>query len=317
MKRKLTLIITLWLLGITGHSQQPANRKMVLPSTTDAAIDTFDLPHGVYFNNSAKSKNKLVVFIPGTNGNGNGAKRFSQVAADEGFHALVLSYPSSIPATSCRTENDDNCFENFRREIIEGKDLSNLIQVNQANSIENRLQKLLSYLNKNFVNEKWGQFLTETGDINWEKLILAGQSQGGGHAPLIAKYHKVSRVIMFGGPKDYDKNNNKPAKWYSEGATPLKNYFTFNHKQDLQGCTFPQQLEILEMLGLNKFGDPVDIDKTKPPFNNSRILITDYPGSTVTSLVAHTSVMGDSRTPLDKDGIPLFKPVWIYMLMAE
>lgn len=317
MNKTLVIIAICWLLVLNGWGQNLPNFKTVLPSLTDSEINTFDTSHGVYFNPHIKSQNKLVVFIPGTGGAGMGAKLFSQVAANEGFHAVVLSYPSAVAATICHSQNDKNCFENFRREIIEGKDLSSLIEVNKANSIENRLQKLLLYLKKNFAKENWGHFLDEKDEINWEKLILSGQSQGGGHAPLMAKFHKVSRVIMFSAPKDYDRRNQKPAKWYGEGKTPLKNYFAFNHKQDLQGCDFMQQLEILKTLGLYKFGEPVDVNNAPFPYNSTRILITDYPGTPVTSIEAHTSLMGDARTPLDKEGIPLFKPVWIYMLTAE
>ncbi|MEK7725285.1 MAG: hypothetical protein AAB336_13105, partial [Acidobacteriota bacterium] len=303
--------------SLSVFGQEIPNFKRVLPSATDSEINTFDTVHGVYFNSKAPTKNKLVVFIPGTNGNGMGAKRFSSAAAEEGFHVVSLSYPTSIAATICHSQMDENCFENFRREIIEGKDLSNLIEVNRANSIENRLHKLLLFLKKNNENEGWGKFLTETGEINWESLILSGQSQGGGHAPLMAKFHRVSRVIMVSSPKDWDRKNNKPAKWYGEGATSLKNYFAFNHKQDKQGCDYPQQLEILKTLGLNQFGEPADIDNVTFPYNNSRILITNHPGTVLSSIEAHTSIMGDGRTPLDKDGVPLFKPVWVYMLTAK
>lgn len=317
MKSKLifVLILSVFVLNIFGQSIQ--NFKTILPSATDAEINTFDTPHGVYFNPSVKSKNKLLVFLPGTNGTGLGGKLLSQVAANEGFHVVSLSYPTSIAATICHSQTDENCFEKFRREIIEGKDLSSLIEVNRTNSIENRLQKLLVYLKKNFEKENWGQYLTDKEEINWEKLILSGQSQGGGHAPLMAKFHKVSRVIMFSAPKDWDRANNKPAQRYGEGKTPLRNYFAFNHIQDKQGCDYDQQLANLKTLGLFQFGKPVDVDKVAPPFNNSRILITDYPGKPLTSSEAHTSLMGDGRTPIDKDGVPYFKPVWIYMLTAD
>lgn len=317
MMNKLSFIFIFSCLCLSVFGQNIPNFKTVLPSATDATINSFDTAHGVYFNPSVKSKNKLVVFIPGTNGSGLGGKLFSQAAANEGFHVVSLSYPTSVAATVCHSQKDENCFENFRREIIEGKDLSSLIEVNKSNSIENRLQKLLAHLKKNFANENWGQYLNKNDEINWELLILSGQSQGGGHAPLMAKLHKVSRVIMFSAPKDWDRTNNKPAKWYGEGKTPLKNYFAFNHIQDKQGCDYDQQLENLKSLGLFAFGEAVDVDKTAPPFKNSRILITDYPNKPVTSMEAHTSLMGDARTPLDANGVPRFKPVWIYMLTAK
>jgi hypothetical protein len=317
MKIKAIFVVVFGFFCLTAAGHVRASSKTIQPSLTDPEINTFDTPHGVYFNPSAKTRNKLVVFIPGTNGTGLGGKLFAETAANEGFHVVSLSYPSSVPATVCHAQADENCFENFRREIIEGNDLSPLIVVNRANSIENRLQKLLIYLTKDFENEGWGQYLNAANEIRWEQLILSGQSQGGGHAPLMAKDHRVSRVIMFSAPKDYDRASNKAAGWYGEGKTPLKNYFAFNHIQDKQGCDYDQQLENLKTLGLFAFGEPVDVDKSTPPFKNSRILITDYPGKPLSSVEAHTSLMSDGRTPLDKDGVPYFRPVWIYLLTAD
>lgn len=317
MKNNFLILATICLFVFNIFGQQNPNFKTVRPSLTEAEINTFDTGHGIYFNPAVKSKNKLLVFIPGTNGTGLGGKLFAQVAAEEGFHVVSLSYPTSIAATICHSQNDENCFENFRREIIEGNGLSQLIEVNKANSIENRLQKLLIYLKNNFKKENWERYLTKNKEINWENLILSGQSQGGGHAPLMAKSHKVSRVIMFSAPKDWDRNHNRPAKWYGEGKTPLNRYFSFNHIRDKQGCDYEQQLKNLKKLGSFAFGEPVDVDKTAAPYNNSRILITDYPNQPLTSIEAHTSLMSDGRTPLDNNGMPYFKSVWIYLLTAK
>jgi dienelactone hydrolase len=317
MKIALIFVIVFSVSSLTAAGQNPPLFKTVQPSVTDPDINTFDTAHGVYFNPSAKIRNQLVVFIPGTNGTGLGGKLFAEVAANEGFHVISLSYPSAVAATICHSQADANCFANFRREIIEGRDLSPLIAVNRANSIENRLQKLLVYLKNKYESERWDEYLTAAGDIRWERLILSGQSQGGGHAPLMAQAYQVARVIMFSAPKDYDRQNNKPANWYGEGKTPLKNHFAFNHLQDKQGCDYDQQLDNLRSLGLFAFGEPVDVDQNGPPFKNSRILITDYPGRPLSSVEAHTSLMSDGRTPLDKDGVPHFKPVWIYLLTAD
>ncbi len=301
--------------NIYAQTTQPA--QQVMPSATDPSIDSFDTPHNAYFTPSVKSKNELVVFLPGTGGSGRGGVLFSQTASELGFHVVSLSYPSSIPAAICQSETDENCFENFRLEIITGQDKSALIEVSRANSIENRLHKLLMYLREKNGREGWGNYLTDKNEIKWEKLVLAGMSQGGGHAPLMAKYHRVSRVVMFGAPKDYDAKNNRPAKWYGNGKTPLDRFFAFNHKQDRQGCDFPQQLEILRTFGLYKFGEPVDVDSVVSPYNYSHILITNFPGREVSSAEAHTSVFSDPVTPKDEIGLPLFQPVWTYMLTAK
>ncbi len=313
---KIVLQLFLVLVAVAGiHGQQRNEPQLVLPSATDRAIDTFDTPHRAYFNKQVKSRKQLVVFLPGTGGDGRGGRLISETAADLGFHAVSLSYPSSIAATICHRENDaGSCFEKFRLEIITGEDRSALISVNKANSIENRLQKLIMFLKAKNPSDGWDNYLTGKNELKWENIILTGQSQGGGHAPLMAKHRKVARVIMYSSPKDYDVQKGRPAAWYGKGKTPLDRFFSFNHMQDKQGCNYVQQLEILKSLGSYEFGEPVDVDKTAPPYKNSRILITNHPGTEITSLEAHTMIMGDGRTPMSSDGVPLFRAVWVYML---
>lgn len=318
MLRHIRTFLLVGLFSVFAAGQQTKGPIHVLPSATDPAITTFDIQHSAYFNPAVKSRNKLVVFIPGTNGDGSrGPTMFLNAASDLGFHVVSLSYPSSIAATVCHAQTDENCFEKFRQEIITGQDRSSLIDVNRANSIENRLQKLLVYLKRNNASEGWGRYLSAKDEIIWDDLILSGMSQGGGHAPLVAMAHKVSRVVMLSAPKDYDVNNKRPAAWYGKGATPADRFYSFVHMQDHQGCDYQQQLEILKKMGLYEFGGPVDVDKAAAPFNNSHILVTNTPGTEVSSLEAHVSVLSDARTPKDKNGRPLFLPVWTYMLIGN
>lgn len=304
-------------IATVAFGQEAIEPRLVTPSATDKSIDTFDTPHRIYLNTKAKPRKQLVVFLPGTGGDGRGGRLVSQTAADLGYHAVSLSYPSSIPAAICQRENDADCFEKFRMEIITGEDRSKLISVNRANSIENRLQKLVIHLNDRHPKEGWDSFLSGKKELLWDRIVLTGQSQGGGHAPLMAKYRKVARVIMYSSPKDYDVRNSRPAAWYSDGKTPIDRFFSFNHVQDKQGCDYAQQLEVLRVMGSYKFGEPVDVDRSAPPYRNSRILVTNHPGTEITSAEAHTMIMGDARTPRGADGVPVFKPVWIYMFTKE
>ena len=315
--KKIASIILVFSIAALAFGQDAIEPRLVTPSVTDKAIDTFDTPHHVYLNKKAKPRKQLVVFLPGTGGDGRGGRLVSQTAADLGFHAVSLSYPSSIPAALCQRETDAACFENFRLEIITGEDRTSLLSVNRANSIENRLLKLVLHLKSTNPDEGWDNFLANGKDLKWENIVLTGQSQGGGHAPLIAKHRRVARVIMYSSPKDYDVRNRRPAPWYSVGKTPLDRYFSFNHMQDKQGCDYAQQLEVLRAIGSYKFGEPVDVGNSAPPYKNSRILVTNHPGTEITSAEAHTMIMGDGRTPKGADGVPLFKPVWIYMLTKE
>jgi hypothetical protein len=122
--------------------------------------------------------------------------------------------------------------------------------------------------------------------------------------------HRVSRVLMFGSPKDYSRVLNRPAAWYSEPrATPPACFFGLNHRQDRQGCTFPQQLMNLHALGVDELGAAVDVDREVPPYQHSHILVTNYPGTKVESRTAHGTALAERNKAV-------FAPEWKYMLTA-
>jgi len=302
----------------------------IIPSATDAAIRTFDNPHWFYVNRDivvehkadlAQDRHELYLFIPGTHEKGEPRRKgpegpvvFCDFAADLGYHVVVLSYPDETPASVCRNDSDPNAFEEFRMAIIQGG-RSKHINVERSESIENRLIKLLQHLEKIRPRENWGQFLNQDGTIKWETIAVGGQSQGGGHAALIAIQHRVARVICTGAPKDYSQNRNMPAAFYSkESATPKGRFFAFNHRQDCTGDTSPEQLlKNLKAIGLEAFGPPADVDTEPFPYHHARILMTGYPVVTVTgpqsegSLTAHFSMLN----PQNEDR---WKQVWTYML---
>jgi hypothetical protein len=276
---------------------------MVAPSAMDPALAGSTAPHRVYFDPEAARRNELLLFLPGTGGVNAGAPRpFSVIAAELGYHVIELAYPDAVSATICWRNSDPSCFENFRREIIEGIDASPLISIARGDSIDNRLEKLLRLLDAKQPRRNWGQFLNPAGAIAWRKVAVAGQSQGGGHAALIARDHETARVLLFASPKDYDPWRHKPATWYRRGRTPLERFFAFDDVYDRQGCTFPEQIENYRAMGM--VDTPVNVEDEAPPYENSHILITSYPGRAIPSMRAH--VMGISN--------PRFKQVWVYML---
>lgn len=303
-------------LAVSTALWQDTSTLAVKPSDTDKAITQFDGPHLVYFNRNAKPRNELLIFLPGTNGKPGGTNLFCQTAADLGYHVLALAYPTNVPATAVRNEQDPRAFENFRLEIIEGRDLSTFVSVDRTDSIENRLIKAVRHLSRIQPKRGWTQFLTEAGQPKWRKIAVTGHSQGGGHAALIATRHRVARAIMTGAPKDYDRVRNAPAAWYTSPKTPISGFFTFNHELDKQGCDYEEQLEICRAMGLYKLGGPVSVDQVRPPFKRSRILTTNFDGSPTESEKAHSTVIGDAICPKDQTGKPIFRPVWEYMMTA-
>lgn len=280
--------------------------RQVLPSNTAGAIDTFsgaDFQHWVWYSPTAIDRHQLLVFLPGTGGKGKGSGKFNKAAANCGYHVVSLAYPDAISISKFRNSDDPSAFSKARMNVIAGAAPYGRLQVNRANSIENRLIALLRYLAKQYPREHWEQFLDAHQNPTWDKLVLAGQSQGGGHACFIAiKMHKVARVLMFGAPKDYNLHFDKPGQWLSqESVTPINRFFCFNHSDDSHnGCTYQQQVRNYRALGLLPTYKVFNVDVAAPPFEHTRLLT-----STVQQDEPHGAPVHDPR----------YKPVWMYMLL--
>lgn len=278
-----------------------AVRTGISAAATDPAITLVPGEHSAWLNRAAPARDQLLIFITGTGGRG-GPPGFLQTAADLGYHVIVPLYVNDIPAAVCRDDADPQAFENFRREILEGRDLSPRVAVDRANSLEHRVLKLVQWLAAQRADENWAQFLDASGAIVWSKVVLAGHSQGGAHASLMAQDHAVARVVMTGAPKDYSQALRRPAAWYRAGLTPAKRQFAFVHERDAQGCTFAEQLENFRAAGL---APVASVDGAEAPFGGAHALTTAF-GGELASVPAHTSVINDVR----------FRPIWQFMLTA-
>lgn len=317
MNLKLNVLVILTTISFYAKSQ--LIQYQILPNVTDVNINTFtnaDQKHFVFLNNSVAKKNQLFVFLPGTGGNPANTQRIDSLAANLGYHSIGLMYPNEPAIGSlCNSSSDIECYTNTRLEIIDGTNRTTLVTVDRANCIENRIIKLLQYLHQQNPSENWSQFL-DNGNIIWEKVVIAGHSQGGGHAGLIAKNHKVARVIFFAAPKDFSIYFSNPANWInSTNQTPSNRYFAFTHSSDELGCTFSQQQTIYTNLGMSQFGSAVNTDNTISPYNNSHILTSIR--AVNSSLNAHSCVVVDNNVQLDINNIPIYRPVWVYMLNSD
>jgi hypothetical protein len=278
--------------------------RQIVPSDTDSRIDKFSgdgWQHWVYRNGVVAEKHQLLVFLPGTGGKGGNAKAFCRTAANHGFHVVSLAYPSSVSMSVFHDSPDPDAFLKARECIIYGKVPFGKLGINEANSIHNRLAKLLAHLDKTYAQEGWRQYLNKNGAPAWQKLVLSGGSQGGGHAALLAMQHEVARVLMFGSPKDFNIHFHQPAKWFSgPTATPLNRFFSFVHSADEgHGCTYPQQLENYRALKLSPRYPVIDVAQEAPPFRHTRLLT-----STRSEEAPHPSVVQN----------PAYREVWTYLL---
>jgi hypothetical protein len=236
-----------------------------------------------------------------------------------------LRYPNADNVQEiCGLDPDTSCFANTRLEMLDGIERSTKVSVNRANSIENRLLKLLAYLDIKHPDEGWGTY-TAGGALKWSLMIVAGQSVGGGHAALIARDHAVARVAMFSSPVDRSGPNQRPtvspqpAPWLLDAHdTPSERYFGFAHASD-EANDWELQWPGLG-LGLTDFGPIVNVDQEQPPYRGSHALITgalphDNPSPPPVPR-NHSSIVSDLLTPLTDFGQPRFAPVWQYVCFA-
>lgn len=177
---------------------------------------------------------------------------------------------------------------------------------------KNRLEKLLLYLEKHYPEEQWGQYLTTEHQIQWNKIVTAGHSQGGGHAAFASKYFKVARVIMFAAT---DWAGNKTAEWIrAPGPTEAGKYYGFIHTGDVP--IYNVIVPTWRDYGMLAFGKLVKVEDTAYPFEHSHTLISSL--SPPKGVSAHNFPIVDFNTPSKDYGSEyLYSEVWNYLLKLE
>jgi len=310
-------------------------RHIVPPKETDPEITLGLSDHYVWLDPTARGNPKLLLFMPGTNNVPASWQLLGQEAARLGYHVIGLMYQNDVEvvgkcggSADANDNRDPDCSGNMRLEIIDGIDHSSNVTVTSANSIDNRLAKLLAYLDHNFADEGWSRFLEQDGTPKWSQIAVSGQSQGAGQAALIGTIRQVDRVVMFSGPPDmYSKpvDGHAPLidSWISIGKTPAAKYFALFHDRDHLAVGIRVNLRALDM---ERFGAPVKAEASAPPYGGVHILFTDLrpTQSKVWDYLAvvpgydrpnpHQSTARDNNTPLGSDGAPLLRDAWRYLL---
>jgi hypothetical protein len=202
------------------------------PDSTYPGIKNIHTGHFVTVNMNNTSDKKLLISIPGTTGHGDAMRSFDSVAALKGYHAISLDYPNNRNTATFINSTDKEAFNKFRQEIDFGTAVSDSVDVDSLNSIINRITKLVIYLAKTRPEEGWNHFLDHQ-QIIWERVTLAGHSQGAGHVSYIGHAFKVHKVIMLSGPQDFLENFDMPAPWLSAASkTPYDSFYSFLHDDD-------------------------------------------------------------------------------------
>jgi pimeloyl-ACP methyl ester carboxylesterase len=266
---------------------------LVSPAETNVDYSPDDESHYI-LQGKPNKQNKLVLFIGGSDSVPKDYNIVCENLANLGFDVISLSYPNSVAAAPLGTSPDIFIFDNYRDEVCFGNSVSNEVSVDLLNSINSRTINLLQFLAKKYHDQQWDYYLTSPNNLDWSKIIVAGHSQGSGHACYLAKKNLVHRVVMFSGPNDYSSFYQAAGNWLQvPGFTPLTRHYALLHQQD-EIVPFSNQVVNLKGLGLlGAEASPTAADGLTSPFNEANVLSINS-----SALSFHNSTVGgNSQLP--------------------
>lgn len=278
--------------------------------------------HYAWVNPASRANPKLLVFMPGATNRPMDYQLISQEAARLGYHVIGLMYQNNVGVDFlCKGSLVPECSGDTRLEILDGvAHPFSLVDVSVANSIDNRLTKLLVHLAAQYPDEGWSRFLDGDGP-KWSQIAVGGQSQGAGQAALIGKLRHVDRVVMLSGPPDARVSGEVDA-WVSIGRTPASKYYALFHNRDHLNKGIRVNLGALDMY---RFGDSVMVTGAKgESFGGTHVLMTDLaPLGGYATPNPHRSTARDAHTPLPAGCTqvgpgcaPLLIDAWRHVLAA-
>ncbi len=221
-----SILLLAWL--TTPVWAEVTSRK-IDPAQTNSSIRCARGPHLALWDDGPPGNGLLLISLGGTGSRPIEMEAFDREAVALGYRALGIDYPNHVISTACLDSSQPNAFDRFRQEIVQGKAVSDLVKVDEVNSIESRIQYLLKTLASQ-PGQGWEAFFKD-GQPDWHKIVLVGHSQGSGHAAYLGKLHPLRGVIMLGGPQDCG------AAWLSQpGRTRPDHYYSFLHRNDFFNC---------------------------------------------------------------------------------
>jgi hypothetical protein len=241
-----------------------------------------------------KLRAELFVWLPGSNGHPKEDGGIETTAAEGGYRVIALQYNNRGTVENlCRKSDDAECLTHLRDERAFGGVGSAVLQNTMDESVEVRLTRLLKYLAAKYPSEGWTQYLN--GDAPaWDKIVLAGHSQGAAMTAFIAKNREVARAVLFSGGADGVGTTAQTRKWSSwltmASKTPSDRWYAEYNVQEAIAAAEPfnyvSQLKIPEAHVLKFTLDLPPSQKMGKP------------------LEAHMSVVHDPR----------YKPEWQWMI---
>lgn len=277
----------------------------------DNGVISFQLPHSpghaivpnaMNYANSGAPGSPLLLFLPATRAVPADYREFLDAATAKGFHVLALDYWNQGKSVVRTCRGIPTCYTAVQQNRLDGTHPSVYSAINPADSIVSRLRVALSYLNNSDKSGGWSNYVSGS-RIRWNDIVLAGHSQGGGQSAFISHKYRVRGVLMFSSPVESD--NGVPAAWMtSRGATPASAMYGFVSNND---AYYRNIVDSWATLGLGAPVDSVALANADHSHVIQTTLALGNPGQ------SHLLDITD-QTPLSPSGVPVFEPIWDWML---
>ncbi|MCB1271401.1 MAG: hypothetical protein KDB31_08260 [Microthrixaceae bacterium] len=308
-----------------GGGGGPATTWSVDPATADPATTADALNPNLAYLPVTTERGALAVVLHGTGAGTGGFTEITSALRRDGYHVIVLRYSASVgtvaacPDTGAATFPD--CHRVLRSETTFGAGVADpdghsydhpVANIALADSVMNRLLKLLDHLHSVAPDAGWDQFQARSSgscvdtnptygacEADWSKVALLGHSQGAGVALYMASFVPLRAAGLLSGSFDAyltGPGTAAAAPWTTETgfATPASAIRTLRHVSDGGD---ERILAVADAVGVS--GPEVSAETA--PFASNRLLATTTPTCPWDSAQGHNSTAVD-----------LCAPDWVY-----
>lgn len=299
------------------HADVGIVQAEIVPSAIDPETDRFPQSHHTLMvPTGIERRDELFLMLPGTGNHGTAFDAVATVAAHAGYAVLVLAYDSELNHAGICAEVPLDEMEACRTAVIHekiyGTDETDLIDVDEADSIVGRAVRVLNAADAEYPDAGAGRYLD--GDtLAWDQIVVAGFSQGSVMAGYLSKDHAFARAVLLAGgcdAMDAEDGSIYLAEWCTaERATPADRTYAISHVQDEP----EKDAAIHAAYGLDAFGDYADIATEAPAYcTDTHLLASTVESSGADTDRYHLSVAHDDYIPVDDEGVPVLAEDYWY-----
>ncbi len=305
-----------------GGGGGPRTSWSVDPASADPATTADPLNPNLAYLPTGTARGALAVILHGTGAGTAGYGELTSALRSDGYHVIVLRYSASLGTLSACPDSTaasyPDCHREFRAETTFGAGVADpdgfaydhpVANIPTANSVANRLLKLIDHMVDIAPGVGWEQFQVATGgscddfnatygacELDWSKVSLVGHSQGAGVALYVAKFMGLRAAGLLSGTYDAYQSGQTAtaAPWTTESfATPDSAIRTLRHANDYGTARI---LAVADAVGI----PGPEVPAESAPFAGNRLLATTASTCPWDSAPGHNSVAFDLCAP---DGV--------------